>query len=362
MVPTPAAPSPIASAGAADAADRAFCRAALPRVSRTFALNMGLLAGTLGEAVRAGYLLCRAADALEDSWPGEPERILDRFGRFGRALHGDRQALASLSAEARAIASDRQDLALVAELARLLRVHASLPPAHRAALTEGVATLADGMGRYAARAAARPAGGAYLDSEAELDDYCWVVAGCVGVMLTRLFAAEYGAAAPGIEARRLAAAPIVGRALQLTNILLDWPGDVRSGRCFLPATWLAEAGITPRDLVDGGGPGARAVARRLERKARAALDQVPDYLDLIPVRRVRYRLFCLWPALWALGSLRHARRDPGFPWGPRRPRLPRAQVWGAVLGSAFAGHHPATLRALYARTAGGDREASPASR
>jgi len=335
----------------ADAADLRFCREALPRVSRTFALNMGLLTGTLGEAVRTGYLLCRAADALEDSWPGEPRAIQERFDRFRLALGGDAPASARLSEEARALRSDRMDLALLADLERLLRVHASLPEAHRAALTRGVATLAEGMGRYAVRGAGRPAGVAYLDTEAELDDYCWVVAGCVGVMLTRLFAAEYGPAEADIEERRLAAAPVVGEALQLTNILLDWPSDVRQGRCYVPASWLAAAGITPGDLVDRAVPGTLAVARRLEGKARAALARVPDYLDLIPVRRVRYRLFCLWPALWALGSLRHARRDPDFPWGPHRPRLPRSEVWRVALGSAFAVHHAGTLRRLYALTA-----------
>ena len=341
-----------------DPADRQFCRAALPRVSRTFALNTRLLSGTLGEAVRTGYLLCRAADALEDSWPGEPSAVRDRFDRFLLALSGDPLALASLSAEARSLSSDRMDLALLADLTRILRVRDALPHAHGEALSWGVATLAGGMGRYAVRAAGRPAGVAYLDTEAELDDYCWVVAGCVGEMLTRLFAAEYGTGNPATHERRLAAAPIVGRALQLTNILLDWPTDVRRGRCYLPASWLEEAGITPGQLVGRPGSGPLALARRLESKAHEALARVPDYLDLIPVRHVRYRLFCLWPALWALASLRHARRDPEFPWGPRRPRLPRAEVWGAALSSALAVHHGTTLRGLYDLT--GRTAAKPA--
>src|SRR5262245_6166170 len=336
--------------------DLRFCREALPRVSRTFAVNIRLLSGTLGEAVRTGYLLCRAADALEDSWPGEPVAIQDRFGRFVSALNGDGAALASLSRDAGALGSERMDLRLLAELPRLLRVHQSLPQAHRAALHEGVTTLATGMARYAARsaerAALRPDGSAYLDTEAELEDYCFVVAGCVGVMLTRLHASEYGAGDPAVESRRQALAPAVGQALQLTNILLDWPRDVRRGRCYVPASWLAEAGITPRDLVDHAGPGTVAVARRLEQKARAALAEVPAYLDLIPLRHVRYRLFCLWPALWALASLRHARRDPEFPWGPRRPRLPRTELWGSAFGSALAVHHAGALRRLYASTAG----------
>lgn len=351
MSTSSAVASPVQEHTPASGADVRFCRESLPRVSRTFAVNIRLLNGTLGEAVRTGYLLCRAADALEDSWPGEPAGIRDRFERFVAALKGDGRALASLADDARALGSDRTDLELVTELPRLLRVHASLPDAHRRAVRAGVITLASGMSRYASRAAGRPPASAYLDTEAELDDYCWVVAGCVGVMLTRLFAAEYGAADPALEARRLAAAPAVGQALQLTNILLDWPNDVRRGRCYLPASWLAEAGITARELVDHGGPGTVAVARRLEAKARVALEQVPAYVELIPVRRVRYRLFCLWPALWALASLRHARRDPEFPWGPRRPRLPRTELWRSALGSALAVYNAGALRRLYAATA-----------
>src|SRR5262245_25242701 len=104
-----AAPSGTPFSPPGNAAARRFCRAALPRVSRTFALNTRLLAGTLGEAVRIGYLLCRAADALEDSWPGEPEALRGRFDRFMLALWGDAGARDSLSREARMLGSRRAD-------------------------------------------------------------------------------------------------------------------------------------------------------------------------------------------------------------------------------------------------------------
>src|SRR5439155_19107095 len=43
-----------------------FCREILPSVSRTFALSIRVLPGTLGRAVLAAYLLCRIADTIED--------------------------------------------------------------------------------------------------------------------------------------------------------------------------------------------------------------------------------------------------------------------------------------------------------
>ncbi len=315
------------------AADRAWCRSTLPRVSRTFALNIRVLADPLREAVEIGYLLCRTADVLEDSWPGTAAEIRARFERLLAGLGGDAAAATALAAAAPAMSAPAAERDLLAGFPRVLRAWRALLAPDRDALDEGVRTLAAGMCRYATRAAERRPGVPYLDTEDELRDYCWTVAGCVGVMLTRLFGAHEGAGpargAPD-ERRRLELAPAVGEGLQLTNILLDWPIDVRRGRCYLPAEWLAEHGLEPSALVGAARPATAVLAGRLEERARAALGRVPDYLDAIPARATRYRLFTLWPALWALASLEHARADPEFPWGERRPRLGRRRLWREV--------------------------------
>ena len=327
----------------------------LPSVSRTFAINIRLLRGSLGETVRVAYLMCRAADTFEDAWPGTAAEIGGRFDRFEAALNGDSAAAADLAQLAAAATGTgpgregggaRAEFVLLENLPRLLRVHAALPTHDRASVLDCVRTMAAGMRAYATRAAGRPQGAPYLDDERELHDYCWVVAGCVGVMLTRLFTARAPAADPALESRRLALAPVVGEALQLTNILLDWPVDIRRGRCHVPGSWLDEWGLAPRDLVANGSAGVPETAARLESLARTALARVPDYLDLVPARHVRYRLFCLWPALWAAGSLRHAHRDPEFPWGPRRPRLPRRDLWGAAVGSLLVAHDGRAMRRM----------------
>jgi len=333
-------------------ADQAWCRDILPRVSRTFALNIRLLERTLGESVRAGYLLCRAADALEDSWPGSPDEVRERFARFLAALDGDGAAADSLARDAAAFARGRDDLELVGALPRVLGVTAALPERHRAAVRLGVRTLADGMSRYAARAAERGDAVPYLDTEAELHDYCYVVAGCVGEMLTRLHAAEYTLPDDDAMAERMRLSPVVGEALQLTNILLDWPADVRRGRCYLPAAWLAEHGLVPRDLAGAPHRALPALVARLERLARAALAQVPDYVTHVPRRHWRYRLFCLWPALWALGSLARVHAENEFPWGPRRPRISRVELFADAFGSLLTVRGDQLLRWQYARRGG----------
>ncbi len=332
-------------------ADRAWCAAMLPRVSRTFVLNIRLLAGPLRETVEVGYLLCRTADALEDSWPGTADEIERRFGLLLEAVDGRAESATSLADAARAAGVARGDppatgeLEIVAGLPHAWRVWRALPAPSRGRIADCLRTMAPGMCRYAARAARRPAGTPYLDDEAELHDYCRVVAGCVGVMLTHLTAGEVGGDAAA-AARRLELAPVVGEALQLTNILLDWPVDVRAGRCHLPADWLAAAGLAPAQLVGPPHPGVEGLSRRLEALARAALAQVPDYVELVSLRALRYRLFVLLPALWALASLEHARHDPDFPRGTR-PRLPRGRLW-LEAARGLPGRHGAALARLRA--------------
>jgi 15-cis-phytoene synthase len=70
--------------------------------------------------------------------------------------------------------------------------------------------------------------------------YCYRVAGVVGLMMARVMGAEAEAT--------LDRACDLGLAFQLTNIARDIVEDAAIGRVYLPADWLAEAGI-PADGV-----------------------------------------------------------------------------------------------------------------
>jgi farnesyl-diphosphate farnesyltransferase len=68
----------------------------------------------------------------------------------------------------------------------------------------------------------------------ELQDYCYIVAGIVGEMLTELFLLDRPALAP-IQAYLRERAATFGEALQLVNILKDSAVDAEEGRRYLPA-------------------------------------------------------------------------------------------------------------------------------
>jgi farnesyl-diphosphate farnesyltransferase len=72
-----------------------------------------------------------------------------------------------------------------------------------------------------------------LDTLQDLRDYCYVVAGIVGEMLTELFIVGHAPLAADADALRGRAAAF-GEGLQLVNILKDASADGVEGRRYLP--------------------------------------------------------------------------------------------------------------------------------
>jgi len=97
-------------------------------------------------------------------------------------------------------------------------------------------------------------------TEADLVRYCYHVAGAVGCMM----AVVMGIAPTDEE--RLDRACELGIAFQLANIARDIGEDAAAGRCYLPADWLAEAGIA-RDAVMADRVALAGLARRLTQRA-----------------------------------------------------------------------------------------------
>lgn len=90
--------------------------------------------------------------------------------------------------------------------------------------------------------------------EGDLMRYCYHVAGAVGVLM----AVVMGVSPHDDEV--LDRACDLGLAFQLANIARDIAEDDAAGRCYLPASWLAEKGIAPGEVM---APGNRAALAEL---------------------------------------------------------------------------------------------------
>ena len=228
----------------------------LIKTSRTFALSIPQLEGETRQQVTLGYLLLRIADTLEDAAVWERERRVEALMRFAGLLNGS-SGTKGAAADA-AVASWLSEpptchegyLELLEATAAVLSAYEALDPEARSVVGRHVRRTCVGMAHIVNRA--DRSGELRLAGIPDLRDYCYVVAGIVGEMLTELFL--LGASLePVAEALRRRAATF-GEALQLVNILKDAADDAGEGRTFIPtardrATAFA---LARQDLVVAG--------------------------------------------------------------------------------------------------------------
>ncbi len=321
----------------------------LPHVSRTFALTIPQLPPRLKMAVTNAYLLCRIADTIEDEpalSPAETLALLERFkGVVGG--RGDAGALAGdveKHLSSRTLETERD---LVVNMARVLRVTASLSPPQRAAIQRCVDLMCYGMPRFQSATSLEG-----LSRRVDLDEYCYYVAGVVGDMLTELFC-EYS---PDIAKNRPQLSRLAvsfAQGLQMTNILKDVWEDRSRGACWLPREVFAPyhvdlAGLSP----ETAGPGFDAGMRELIGVAHAHLRNALEYTLFIPPAETGIRRFCLWAIGLAVLTLQKIHNNPGFTAGAQ-VKISRSAVSWTRFFANLSVRHDWLLRRLFACAAHG---------
>ena len=324
-------------------ADLACQEEMLQGVSRTFALTIPQLPGPLREVVGNAYLLCRIADTIEDE-PGigasDKRYLAERFvevvaGRLSAALFADelasRLTAGSLPAEH----------VLVSHTDAVIRLTHSFRDRQRSALERCVRTMSRGMSEFAQSASLDG-----LTDQAELDRYCYVVAGVVGELVTELFC-DYS---PSIEARRerlMSLSVSFGQGLQMTNILKDVWDDRLRAACWLPREVFARHGCTLAELDPGRtNPGFEAALAELIGVARRHLGNALDYTLLLPRDEVGIRRFCLWALGMAVLTLRKIFQNPGFASG-QEVKISRSSVRATVALTSLTARQDRLLRSLF---------------
>lgn len=204
--------------------------------SRTFALAIPLLPEPTRQEVTIAYLLFRIADTFEDAaaWPSA--RRIEALERFAKLLESpDREEVRRWaerwSEEVPCEQQGYQDL--LAEIPYVFDELLALSPPAAGLITAHTLRTAYGMADFVARITTE--GELRLESLSDLRQYCYVVAGIVGELLTELFLLDRPGLDSVAEALRERSRPF-GEALQLVNILKDSASDATQGRRYLPET------------------------------------------------------------------------------------------------------------------------------
>lgn len=267
----------------------------LAEVSRSFYLTLKALPSEVRETLSLAYLLARAADTLADTASAPSDLRLECLGRLREVVKGGdvveselQLLLSKVQADFMPLQSDEGELRLLQKLSDVVRAYRALPEFDRA-MTWGVlepiihGQMLD-IERFPTDGQLRA-----LATAEELDEYTWLVAGCVGDFWTKLCDAKMGKNFAGdISVERMVERGIkYGKGLQLVNILRDVAKDAKMGRCYLPLEEIQSAGLTMEQV----GRDQRLLwplRKKWLELAESYLDAGLEYVELLQSKRLRY--------------------------------------------------------------------------
>lgn len=279
----------------------------LKSVSRSFYLTLRVLPAAVRPQIGLAYLLARATDTVADTEAVPKGQRLELLQRLQERLGSPERPELDMDAFL-GHASDAEQ-ALLTRLPEAFDLLSQFEAADQERIRAVLATIISGQSLDLRRFGEADAGRIVaLQSDDELDDYTYRVAGCVGEFWTRICRAHVFPQAHLDDAFLLANGIRFGKGLQLVNVLRDIPADLRLGRCYLPAPALQRAGLSPTDLLDPRSePQLRDTYRQYLDLADQHLQAGWAYTNHLPFRCVRVRLACAWPILIGAQTLARLR-------------------------------------------------------
>ena len=248
-------------------ADLAYQKAILHSVSRTFALTIPLLPPQIEKVVGNTYLLCRIVDTIEDATELTPQTKQDLSRLFLDAALEKTPVNTFVKPCLDALKNypNQDELDLIAHTPTVLRILHTCPESDQEAVSRCISIMSEGMSRFHGKQ--NEAG---LKDLVEFEEYCYVVAGVVGELLTKIFANYSPGFAKNIRGHEDLSIAF-GQALQMTNILKDSPED-----------WVRGVSWKPKHMSQA----------ELLKIAYRNLQKSMQYILLIPRQEKGIREFC----------------------------------------------------------------------
>ena len=297
----------------------ATCWHLLPAVSRSFAVVIRWLPRGLDDAVMVSYLLCRIADTLEDSVRNVEEKRR-QLARFAGSLDEGRP-------EIPLDAFPATYLGLMTNTDAVLASYRALPGHARNIIRARVQEMCIGMSKWCDKE---------IVTLRDQNEYCYYVAGLVGLMLTDLFH-SYGHVSDRDKAQLTPLAVDFGLALQKVNILRDLREDLTEDRCYWPTEVMAKHGLSAATILKPENvTAALAVMDDMVDEHWGYLETALRYLMLLPMSALRLRIFCAIPLFMAVATLGACWKNPAVFRSERPVKITSRQTrWIIVRSLAF---------------------------
>ena len=270
----------------------------LRAVSRSLYPALRVLPISIRPKISVAYLLARAADSIADTQSASVDQRLAALQQLRERVEGTRKDPLEFNEllQGRDSPADRLLLENCEPTVRRLD---GFSPADIKLIREVLAAVISGQELDLRRfAGSSPENIKSVQTDAELDDYTYRLAGCVIETWTRLRRAELFPQ-PYLSDSWLRDQSVrFGKGLHLVAILRDLPADLRQGRCYLPSERLAACALKPADLLrPGNEPRLRPLYNDCLTKADFHLQAGWAYTNALPRGSIRLRLACAWPIL-----------------------------------------------------------------
>ncbi len=319
----------------------------LRATSRSFYLTLRVLPAAIRPQIGLAYLLARTTDTIADTEIISVEKRLNALKTLRENILGQKNTPPNFGefAQSQGLPAEK---VLLEKTSESLAVLAQLTPADLAKVRAVLLTITSGQELDLQRFA----GGAIqkiiaLQTAAELDDYTYRVAGCVGEFWTQMCRTHLFPNVALDEKAFLANGIRFGQGLQLVNILRDLPADLKNGRCYLPLEKLNAAGLTPENLLTAENEKKFLLLfHNYLDEAEAHLAAGWHYTNTLPFGEFRVRLACAWPVLIGLRTIAKLRAANGADL-QRRVKVARGEIYKIIFRSLLASPLPFVWRKLY---------------
>jgi farnesyl-diphosphate farnesyltransferase len=261
--------------------------AILRSVSRSFYLSIRFLPRQLREPIALAYLLARTTDTVADTARIPGTVRMEALKMFSDGILGkaSRKMVVNQVASFVPLQENAAERTLLDSLSDCLEWLEQVERADRDDIRAVLEKITHGqmldLHRFNDTTKVRA-----LETAADLDEYTYLVAGCVGEFWTRLCFRHLGDFASLIQDEMLALGRRYGMGLQLINVLRDAGPDLRAGRCYFPNDELVAIGLSAAQILSESDR-LQPIYKRWMDKAQDGLACGMQYSRAIRNRRVR---------------------------------------------------------------------------
>jgi farnesyl-diphosphate farnesyltransferase len=305
----------------------------LRSVSRSFYLSIRFLPAQLREPIALAYLLARATDTVADTAQISGSVRTDALKLLSNGIHGTVSCavVVELIASFGSLQENASERQLLESLPDCLASLEAMEDADRSDIRLVLEKITRGQMLDLQRFD-NPQEIRALSTAADLNEYTYLVAGCVGEFWTRLCFRHVHQFSSRTEDEMLALGKHYGMALQLINVLRDAGSDLRAGRCYFPEHELTAAQLIPSQILCEP-ERFQPIYRTWLANARAGLTSGMEYSRAIKNRRVR--VATVLPAL--IGARTLALLNASGPTALQRTvKVPRGEVRAMILSLGLA--------------------------